>query len=84
MVYTVELTKAASRELKKLERPIQVRLIDALEDLANDPRPDGVKKLSGSDDLWRIRVGNYRVIYTIQDEIVLVTVVRVRHRRDAY
>lgn len=84
MVYTVEFTKAAAKELKKLERPIQILLVEALEALADNPRPDGVKKLSGSDDLWRIRVGDYRSIYTIQDEIVLVTVVRVRHRREAY
>ncbi len=84
MAYIIELTKTAAKELKKLERPIQLRLAEALESLTTNPRPDGVKKLSGVGDLWRIRVGDYRIIYTIEDEIVLITVVRLRHRRDAY
>ncbi|MBA2662863.1 MAG: type II toxin-antitoxin system RelE/ParE family toxin [Bradymonadaceae bacterium] len=84
MSYTVELTKSAAREFKKLERAIQVRVAQAIDALKDEPRPEGVRKLSGAENLWRVRVGDYRIIYSIEDDILLVTLVRVRHRRDAY
>ncbi len=84
MSYTINFAPSAAKELKKLDRPVLLRLKEAIDSLADNPRPNGVKKLSGEDDLWRIRVGDYRIVYTIEDDIVLVTVVRVRHRRDAY
>ncbi len=52
--------------------------------LAEEPRPDGVKKLAGSDDLYRVRVGDYRIIYQIRDATVLVVIIRVGHRGDVY
>jgi mRNA interferase RelE/StbE len=55
-----------------------------IDDLANDPRPPGVKKLSAEEELYRIRVGNYRIIYAIQDDILLVTVVKVGDRKEVY
>jgi len=57
---------------------------EALAVLRDDPRPPGCVKLTGADDLWRIRVGQYRVVYTIRDDELLVLVVRVAHRRDVY
>ena len=55
-----------------------------MRDLATDPRPTGCRKLVGSENDWRIRVGNYRVIYEIADEVRIVRIVRVRHRKDSY
>lgn len=52
--------------------------------LENDPRPSGCKKLKGEDNMWRIRSGIYRIIYTIEDNVLLVQVVRVAHRKESY
>ena len=84
MTYRVEFTTAAAREVRKLPRPIRDRILDAVEDLANDPRPRAAKKLAGEQTAWRIRVGDYRVIYDLSDAELTVTVVRAAHRREVY
>lgn len=84
MSYRVEFTTAAARQVKKLPRPARDRVLDAIEDLSEDPRPHGAKKLVGEETAWRIRVGDYRVIYDIFDAEVTVTVVRAGHRREVY
>ena len=84
MVYTVELRPSARRELLKLARHDQLRLIRAMDALAANPRPKGVKKLTGPDDLYRIRVGDYRIVYQIHDDRLIVLVVRIGHRKDVY
>ncbi|GAA3945410.1 type II toxin-antitoxin system RelE/ParE family toxin [Microbacterium soli] len=81
--YTVGLASAARRDLKKLPVKEQRVLRDAILGLKVDPRPNGCTKLTGR-DAYRLRVGNYRVIYEINDTEVIVTVVRVGHRRDIY
>ena len=83
MTYEIEYTGAAARELRQLERRDRVRILDAVDRLAGDPRPPGCTRLTGV-DAWRIRVGDYRVIYEIADSKLLVTVVRVGHRREVY
>ena len=80
-MYRVEFTSAAARQVRKLDRPVRARLLD-IELLAHSPRPDGVKKLASTENAWRIRVGDYRIIYSIEDDILVVTVVRVAHRRE--
>jgi mRNA interferase RelE/StbE len=84
MPYTVEIDTKAAREIRALPRQDQRRIIARAEALADNPRPPGCVKLSGPSNLWRIRVGVYRIIYQIQDDRLLVTVVRVGHRRDVY
>ena len=84
MSYEVEFTSAAAKQIRKLQRPARERLLDAIEDLQDDPRPHGAKKLVGEDLAWRIRVGDYRVIYEVIDSQLLVTVVRAAHRREVY
>lgn len=84
MSYQVEFTTAAARQVKKLPRPARDRVLAAASALAEDPRPHGARKLAGEDIAWRIRVGDYRVIYEIVDETLTVTVVRAAHRRDVY
>jgi mRNA interferase RelE/StbE len=82
--YQVALTSSAERELKRLSRTMVARLAPRVESLAADPRPLGCKKLRGGDKEWRIRVGDYRVVYTIDDARLLVEVTRIRHRREVY
>ncbi|AMD87667.1 plasmid stabilization protein [Actinomyces radicidentis] len=84
MSYRVEFTSAAARQVRKLPRPVRGRVLDAVAQLAEDPRPHGAKKLVGERTAWRIRVGDYRVIYDVLDERLTVTVVRAAHRREVY
>lgn len=84
MTYEVEITPAARRQIKKLPHDIQQKVVAKLEELTLEPRPDGVKKLAGSDDLYRVRLGKYRIIYAIQDNLLLITVVKVKNKSDAY
>lgn len=82
--YVVEFTSAAAREVRKLDPQLRRRLLLAISELEADPRPIGVRKLVGFDNAWRIRVGDYRVLYEILDDVVLVTVFRIAHRREVY
>lgn len=84
MSYQVEITPFAQRQIKKLPPDIQSQIIEKLETLADEPRPAGVKKLQGEDNLYRVRSGDYRIIYKIQDDILLILVAKVGHRRDVY
>lgn len=83
MTYEIELRPAALRALKKIDRQDQPRIQGVIALLAADPRPPGAKALRGRDGL-RIRVGDYRIIYTVQDSKLLVVVVTLGHRRDVY
>ena len=81
--YTLEFTPTAQKELNRIPAKQADRILQAIRRLADDPRPNGSKKLVGQES-YRIRVGDYRVVYVISDKIVTVTIVRVRHRKDAY
>lgn len=70
--------------MRRLPADTRRRVVAAIEVLANNPRPAGAKRLEGDLSLWRIRVGAYRVVYTISDEGLEVLIVRARHRREAY
>ena len=83
-MYRVFLERAAEKDLARLSSEVHDRVIIAIRGLANDPRPPGCRKLSGSKHDWRIRVSDYRVVYEIADEIRIVRVNRVRHRREVY
>jgi mRNA interferase RelE/StbE len=82
--YTVVLTKSAEKELHKLPLTVIEKVIAAIGTLANEPRPVGCKKLKGFKNLYRIRIGNYRVIYAIEDVILLVEVRAIGDRKDIY
>lgn len=84
MKYAVELTKSAEKELLRLQSREQVKISKALLDLQENPRPHGHKKLKGKDGLFRIRIGDYRAIYTIKDNILLVLVFDIGHQKDIY
>jgi mRNA interferase RelE/StbE len=83
-VYRIFLERAAERELRRLSREIHNRIIRAIQGLVADPRPPGCRKLTGTQNDWRIRVGDYRVVYEIDDKAQVVRVNRVRHRREVY
>ena len=84
MPYHVAITSAAQREFKRLP-PEVVRKVDAVMlDLEQHPRPHGCTKLEGSEDEYRVRSGDYRILYVIDDKAKVVTIAHVRHRRDAY
>ncbi len=83
-MYDIRLTKRVERQLLKSVPEVQVRLQLAIDALAKNPRPDGVKKLKGKDNQYRIRVGDYRIIYTIEDQKLLIVVVQLGARSDVY
>lgn len=82
--YAISFARSARKQLQVLDRALALRIIGRIESLAVTPRPVGCVKLEGGSRLWRIRVGDYRVIYEIDDHRRRVDVSAVRHRRDAY
>ena len=82
--YSVELKPSARKELERLPTKLIERIFPRLESLASEPRPSGCKKLKGGQQEWRIRVGDYRVVYTIDDAKLRVSVTRIRHRSEVY
>ena len=84
MAYKVEFAVSAVREFRALERPMQRRIAVRIDQLAENPLPPDVKKLSGKPYHYRIRVGEYRVIYRMESNRVTVVVVKIGHRRDVY
>ena len=81
--YKIEIKKSAQKEIKQLPNKELKKVVDKISSLTNEPRPIGSKKLSG-DEKYRIRVGNYRVLYSIEDQILVIYVVKVGHRKDVY
>jgi mRNA interferase RelE/StbE len=81
--YAITITTTAAKSLKKLPAPVRVRLAFAIQQLASDPRPPGCKKLVATQS-WRIRVGTYRIIYEILEKKLIVSVIKIGHRRDVY
>jgi len=84
MSYRVELSSRALRDLKGLDKPLQKRMAIAIDALASDPRPPGCQKMEGQEKAFRIRVGDFRIIYQVHDKVLLVLVLKVGHRGDVY
>ena len=82
--YRVALAASAERELRSLPTKVLARIMPRLEHLGSVPRPPGCKKLKGGDKEWRIRVGDYRIVYVIDDTARTVDVTRIAHRREVY
>jgi mRNA interferase RelE/StbE len=82
--YRIEWKASAVRELKRLDRSVISRIAEAVGHLAQRPFPQGCRKLKGSADTYRIRVGDYRVVYEVVEHRLVIEVVRVRHRKDVY
>ncbi len=84
MIYQVLISRSAEKQLKKLPLEAQRKVAAVIVSLGIEPRPYGCKKLSGTEDSYRVRVGDYRIIYDISERKVLVTVLKIAHRRDVY
>ncbi|MGQ0556703.1 MAG: type II toxin-antitoxin system RelE family toxin [Nitrospiraceae bacterium] len=84
MAYSILLALPAERQLRSFSSAIQKRLVKRIKTLQHDPRPSGVKKLVGEDDLYRIRDGDFRIIYTIQDKELIVLIVKIGNRKEVY
>ena len=84
MVYMVELSNRAKRDLAALSADLQTRIVTALRKLEENPRPSGVEKLKGEENAYRLRVGDYRILYEVHDKRLLVLIVKIGHRRDVY
>jgi mRNA interferase RelE/StbE len=82
--YKVEFAPHAGREFNKLPKSVQADIDPVIKDLADNPRPHGYRKLNGWKDKYRVRIGNYRVIYEIHDGVLLVLVISVGDRADIY
>ena len=82
--YAITFARSARRELENMERPLARRILAKIEEFVAEPRPVGCRKLKGSNNLWRLRVGDYRIVYTVDDSQGLVDIVAVRHRSQVY
>ncbi len=82
--YRIHIAPSALRAIKRLDAKTRQRIVMAVDDLADDPRPVGAIQLKGDTNFWRIRIGDYRVVYSIEDKALLVLVVKIGHRKDIY
>jgi mRNA interferase RelE/StbE len=84
-MYQIVVKPSVRKEFRKLSIRVASAISDKIESLAQNPRPDGCKKLvNNKEDIWRVRVGDYRILYTIEDDIRIVDIQHVGHRRDVY
>ncbi len=84
MVYSVEFKPSAARALRRLPRHLQSQVAEKIGSLARNPFPGGVKKLQGEEKIYRVRVGDYRIIYEVQSAVLVVLVLKIGHRREVY
>jgi len=82
--FRLEWRASAAKELRKIDRQIIPRIVEAVEQLAHEPFPPGAKKLQGTEFIHRIRVGDYRIVYEVDAARVVIIIVRVRHRKEVY
>ncbi|OGU66323.1 MAG: hypothetical protein A2499_15610 [Stygiobacter sp. RIFOXYC12_FULL_38_8] len=82
-MYKIQILKSADKTLRNVARKERVKIVEQISQLAENPRPFGCKKLRGT-EFYRIRIGDYRVIYKIEDEVLLILVIRIGHRKDIY
>lgn len=83
-MYTIQYRKSVEKYLRKLDKPALQRIVEKIYTLRQDPRPHGVKKLEGEKNLYRVRQGDYRIIYEIHDNVLIVEVIKIGHRSDVY
>ena len=82
--YNIVIKASVKKELAVLPRPIIQRVIQVIESLSVEPRPNGVRKLTGTQDVYRVRVSDYRVVYRIENNTLIVEVIKVAHRKEVY
>jgi mRNA interferase RelE/StbE len=84
LAYTIQFKPLALRQLEKLPRDIQKKLAVRIEALRDEPFRSGCKKMAAIPDTWRVRVGDYRIVYQVHQKILLVLVLTIGHRKDVY
>ena len=84
MAYRIELSPRAQRDFRALDGSVRRRIKRRIDSLAENPHPSGIKKIEGEDDLYRLRVGDYRILYQVKEKILLILIVGIGHRRDIY
>ena len=82
--YKVEISSSAEKALKKIPRKDLIKVIETIQKLGIDPKPPGCRKLSGEEDIFRVRQGNYRIIYEVEGKKLLILVLKIGHRKDIY
>ena len=82
--YRIEVSATAERQIRKLPRADQLRVVRTIQALSTDPRPSGCRKLSGHDDVFRVRVGRYRILYSIEGRRLVIIILKVGDRKDVY
>ena len=82
--YSIEVSATAEKQLRKLSQANRIRILRAVQGLAREPRPPGCRKLQGYHDVFRIRAGKFRILYSIDGRRIIVTVLKVGHRKDVY
>lgn len=84
-MYTIVLSRSAEKNIEKLPNAALKRVVKAIDGLTSNPRPSGCKKLKGSsENLWRVRAGDYRIVYAVDDSILIVDIRRIAHRKEVY
>jgi len=84
MAYELLIERHAERDIKKLERSLFMQVTTAIKGLADNPYPKNSKKIKGSQNDWRLRIGDYRVLYEIDNKTKIIKIMRIKHRREAY
>ena len=84
VIYKIQWKHSAVKELKRIDKVNRIAIIESVQSLSSNPRKVGVKKLIGSERTFRLRVRNYRVVFEILDDILLIDIIRVKHRKDVY
>ena len=82
--YRIEVSATAEKQIRKLDRSDQIRVLRAIQALSKEPRPPGTRKLRGYADVFRVRIGVYRIIYSLEQDRLLIIILKVGHRRDVY
>lgn len=83
-LYCIEFKSSAKKELAKLPKSIAEKIVVSIKSLADNPRPDGCKKLKGAESVYRIRINDYRVVYSIIDQCLIIQVIKIGHRKEVY
>jgi mRNA interferase RelE/StbE len=82
--YSITFARSARKELEIIDNKTIQKILSKIESLSNEPRPINCRKLHGEENLWRIRIGDYRVIYSIYDKKQIIDIIAIRHRSEAY
>jgi len=82
--YNIEWKNSATKELTSIPKEYSAKIFNDITELKENPRPDGCRKLTGSDNLYRIKINQYRVVYSIDDDVLTILIIRIAHRKDVY